>query len=217
MDQLSLASQRAGAGATVRVTGTGMLMAAPTEARITVGVRSVQPSAQAAQAAATDVIRRVAQAIQALGVPPQQLQSTSVVLVPETRTDPTTNEVRTVGFRAEQTLAVTTSDLAQVGPIIDAAVAAGANVVENISFSVREPNQLQLVAIALASRDAQARALVLAQQFGLTLTGVRQVSTTVATPPIPLFAVQFAATPIFPGQQTIQASVDAEYTAAPRF
>lgn len=203
---------------TVSVTGTGMLRVAPTQAQITIGVSSVQPTAQAAQSAVTDTINRVAQAMAALGVPPQQLQTASVILTPETRVEPSTNQVQTVGFRAEQTITVTTNNLTQVGPIIDAAVAGGANVVQSISFSVAEPNRAQLLAIALASRDAQVRAMLLAQQFGLTLTGVRSVSTSLATPPVPFFAAQFAVaapTPIFPGQQTIQAQVQVEYTAAP--
>ena len=205
----------------VQVTGTGMLMVVPTEATVTVGVRAVQPTAAAAQSAASATLTRVAQAIAALGVPAERIQSASVVLFPETRTDPETNQVHTVGFRAEQTLTVTTPNLAQVGPIIDAAVSQGANIVENISFTVREPTQAQLAAIGLASRDAQLQAVVLARQFGLALTGVRRVSTSLAAPPIPLrLGVQFAVavpTPIFPGQQTIQATVEVEYTATPLF
>ena len=203
----------------VLVPGPGMLLGGRRAATVRGGGRAGQPTGAAAQSAASATLTRVAQAIAALGVPAERIQSASVVLFPETRTDPETNQVRTVGFRAEQTLTVTTPNLAQVGPIIDAAVSQGANIVENISFTVREPTQAQLAAIGLASRDAQLQAVVLARQFGLALTGVRRVSTSLAAPPIPLrLGVQFAVaapTPIFPGQQTIPPRGAAENPAPP--
>lgn len=72
------------------------------------------------------------------------------------------------------------------------------------------PNELQALALTLAGRDAQTRAMALAQQFGLQLTSVRSMSM-LAPAPLPM---AFAAA--FPGTLPITAQVSVEYTAVQR-
>jgi len=68
-----------------------------------------------------------------------------------------------VGYEVKNSVTVSVSDLNQVGAVIDAATKAGANSVEGISFVVREDSPAQGDALALATRQAMAKAEAIAQ------------------------------------------------------
>lgn len=55
-----------------------------------------------------------------------------------------------IGFRAEHTLEVTLTDLGQVGEILDASLAAGANRIESVSFELQNDVEPRLSALRMA-------------------------------------------------------------------
>lgn len=67
-----------------------------------------------------------------------------------------------VGYEVKNSVMVSVGDLNQVGAVIDAATKAGANSVEGISFVVREDSPAQGEALALATRQAMAKAQAIA-------------------------------------------------------
>jgi len=68
-----------------------------------------------------------------------------------------------VGYEVKNSVTVSVGDLNQVGAVIDAATKAGANSVEGISFVVRQDSPAQGEALALATRQAMAKAEAMAQ------------------------------------------------------
>lgn len=70
-----------------------------------------------------------------------------------------------VGYEVKNTVTVSIKDLSQVGAVIDAATKAGANSVEGISFVLREDSPAQGDALALATKQAMAKAQAIAQSF----------------------------------------------------
>ncbi len=70
---------------------------------------------------------------------------------------------RIVGYEARNSVSVTTQALDNVGAVIDAATAAGANGVEGVSFILRESNQARGRTLGEASRQAMSKAEAMAQ------------------------------------------------------
>jgi uncharacterized protein YggE len=68
-----------------------------------------------------------------------------------------------IGYEARNTVTVTTSELNNVGGLIDAATRAGANSVESVVFRLRETSPARAQTLAEASKQAMAKAQAMAQ------------------------------------------------------
>ncbi|HVN88489.1 MAG TPA: SIMPL domain-containing protein [Candidatus Binataceae bacterium] len=128
------------------------------------------------------------------------------------------NEAKIIGYHAQNTITVETSDLELVGPLIDAAIAAGANRVNSLQYSLRDSTKARSEAITRASKDAQAQAQALANALGVKLGSVIKAATTAEIRPIPMMRMQAAsamaaaaATPVEAGQVTVPATVSLTY------
>lgn len=69
-------------------------------------------------------------------------------------------------YQAQNSVTVTTGELARVGPVIDAAAAAGANSVSNLSFILRRDQPARQRALTEATRAAVGKAQTLAAALG---------------------------------------------------
>jgi uncharacterized protein len=122
------------------------------------------------------------------------------------------------GYRAENSITVQTSELGIVGPLIDAAIGAGANRINSLNYSLRADSKARSEAIAKAARNAQTQASALADALGVKLGPLIRASTESIVRPIPLarFAgseamAANAPTPIAAGQVTVPATVSLTY------
>lgn len=75
-------------------------------------------------------------------------------------------------YVAACTLNVTVRDVERAGSVIDTAFAAGANRLDNVSFSVEDDGALSDKALAMAVADGMHRAQVIADAAGITLPPV---------------------------------------------
>jgi uncharacterized protein len=119
-----------------------------------------------------------------------------------------------VGYTAQNTVTVNTGALDLVGPLIDAAIAAGANRVNSLEFSVKNDTKARTDAITIATRDAHAQADALASALGVKLGKVVKATTVSEARPIPFrqagMAMAMSArapTPVEPGEVTVPATV----------
>lgn len=193
----------------VRVDGEGQLEVAPDTAVVSLGFSARAEQAAAAFQQTAAAISRVIQALVAAGVPREQLQSEQISLFPVQERE------RVVGFEGTATLRVTLRDVNAVGPVIDRAVAAGANRVQGVSFEVRDPRPFEAQALTLAIQDAQRKAAILARAAGVGLGPIWLVE---AEPsPGPVFPVAAravaleAAIPVLPGTLTLIRRVRVEF------
>jgi uncharacterized protein YggE len=92
-----------------------------------------------------------------------------------------------VGYWATNSLNVTVKDVDQVGDILDAAIAAGANTIDGIRFDVNDNSALEDQALQAAVKNARAKADVVAAGLGLKVTGVQNVVVDSYTP-VPYYA-----------------------------
>lgn len=119
-----------------------------------------------------------------------------------------------IGYNAANTVTVNTRALDLVGALIDSAIAAGANRVNSLNFSVKDDTRPRTEAIAIATRDARAQAAALAAALDVKLGKVLKATTLSEQRPIPIrmgramaMSAASVATPVEPGEVTVPATV----------
>ena len=195
-------------GHTVVVIGQGTIEAVPDQALITVGAQVTRATAQEAQALASAVMNRVVQQIIALGIPRERLQTVEISLLPQHQ--PNSNQIS--GYSAVQRMRATVDDLNLVGRVLDAAVGAGANLMDGVSFALRDPAATRARALAAAVQDARATANALAGAAGISnLRLVRLEEVGSGQPLRAVFQAAPQATPVLGGTLSINEQVRAVF------
>ena len=152
----------------------------------------------------TQVLRQVT----ALGIPRERLQTVEMNLIPQRR--PSSGEIS--GYQSVQRITVAVDDLGLVGRVLDAAVASGANILDGVAFTVRDPAAYRMRASAAAVQDARASANALAAAAGLPTPRIARIEEIGATIPIrgetlPMGAAPMVSTPVLEGMLSISAQV----------
>jgi uncharacterized protein YggE len=195
------------------VTGTGRVGVAPDTAVLTLGVES---QAATLAEATSDAARRMAAVvarIKALGVADRDIATVSYSVDPRTAPgDPARRDEppRIVGYQVTNLAQVTVRKLPDAGRILDAAVAAGANAVRGIRFTLADPASAQAQARAEAVREALAKASQLAAAAGVKPGDVLLIREVSGGQPVPVraMAMRMEATPIEPGQLDVVVTVE---------
>jgi uncharacterized protein len=203
----------------IDVTGTAEVRANPDRASMDIAVETHAKDAAAAAAANARLSQKIAEALKAKLGDTGKIQTGSYNLMPDYRETPNETTSQIIGYRAVNTVTVETTALDRVGPLIDAAIAAGANRVDSVSFTLRDESGPRNEAIAKAAADALSQARALAAALGVKLKRVLRASTNAEPRPIRFMAMgaprmAMAAsepTPISAGQITVPATVNLTY------
>lgn len=207
---------------TFTVHGHGELSVPPDEARVRLGVVAQAPTAKAAQSEVSRTARAVTDSIAARGVAARDLQTSGLSLQPVYAPRVGTERApKIVAYRASNVVTVRVRRLGAVGSIIDAALGAGANTLDGVSFRLRDDGAARDSALAQAVIEARGKAGVIAAALGLRLGDVLDVTEqgVNVVPVVPMMAqgVALAATraetPVSAGEVTITADVTIKYAA----
>jgi uncharacterized protein len=214
MESASAAEQ---ATRTIVVSGSGEANVPPDYAVLDFAIEThAQTAAEAAKrnaALATKVMDALKSKLAGNG----QISTGGYSLNPDYRQHPGEDNATIVGYNAQNSIRVETGTLDLVGPLIDSAIAAGANRINYLNFTVKNNVKARSQAITAAAHDAQSQAQALAAALGVKLGGVLKASTEAEVRPVPMMramAVGMAAnvsTPIEAGQVTIPANVTLTY------
>ena len=122
-----------------------------------------------------------------------------------------------IGYDARNSVIVTTSDLKNVGALIDAASRAGANSIDSVSFTLRQTSPARGQALADATQQAMNKARSIAQALGgrvLRVVEENEGSTVAAEPQAydmaareTINTTKMMPTPITAGQLSIRSNV----------
>jgi len=216
---LAFAQDRPVERRTIAVSGQGEVRATPDRAQLSFAVETT--AVKAGEAAAENARRSaaVAAAVKPLAGS-GAVATTRYSIEPryETARPGEVREPRITGYVVRNDVRVTDAPIEQVGPLIDAAVAAGANRVGGLQFSFAKQDELMRGALEKAGADAHAQAESVARGLGVRLKGV--VSATTGSRPVPVqprleaMAVAEARampTPIEPGEATVSATLQVTY------
>ena len=202
---------------TITVSGEGEVQVVPDLARLVFNVETTHAELARAQAENASRLAAVIASLTSLGVAERDLQTSGYHAQP--RHDYLVQD-RLVGYQVVNGVRATVRNLARLPELLDAAVAAGANLVHGVQFDVSDKEDALRRAREAAVRDARARA----EQYA-ALTGVRLgPPVTIAEggrgTPLPYagrmaaslsMAEQAPPTPVEPGEQTIRLAVQITY------
>jgi len=156
----------------VAVTGTATIRSDPDQATVTLGVQTAAQSAEAAMRDNANEMTDVIAAIGRAGVAEDDIATAWINLYP--RYDDSGTVV--IGDTAENQVNAIVRNMDSIGAVIDAAVEAGANLTNGISFGLSDTNRGLDDALQEAVADARSKAEVLAEAGGAQLGAVVQIS-----------------------------------------
>jgi uncharacterized protein YggE len=160
-------------GRSISVTSTATVGSEPDQATLRLGIETSAEDSADALARNGAIADDVLAALTAAGIDADDVQ-TERLDVNRRTIDRRTPQERTV-FVADTTLGVTVRDLDSVGPVIEAAVGAGATSVRDVRFEVADPSQARTKALEQAVDGARAKADAMAAAAGTSVTGVERI------------------------------------------
>ena len=160
---------------TMTVDGQVQVSSAPDVAYISIGVHSEDPNAAAAVASNSAQAQKVIDALTAMGVAAEDLQTTNFSIYPQDEYDVEGKKIGT-RFVVDNTVYVTLRDLTKVGEVLGAAVEAGANSIYGITFDVADKTALLQDARTQAIAEARKQAEQMAAAAGVTLGEVQSIN-----------------------------------------
>ena len=169
-----LGTAAASAEVKITVSGTGETLVSADTAVITLGVNARDKDVQKAQQKVNETVAAVRRALMDLKVPEEDITTDFINLY--VIYDDMNDQEKVVAYHADSTLAIKATDMDQVGTLIDAAFAAGANTLNGISFSASGTEEAEAASLRAAVANARAKADVLAEASGLKITGIDQIS-----------------------------------------
>ena len=152
---------------TIEITATEKVVVPADTATVKIGYQNLAPTKDAAYAENTRTANKILQAILDAGVPKEAVETESLTL---------DQEQERFGQKPDQPLKYSGNQKWQIHlkasdaqKIVDIAVAAGANQIENVEWLVSDPQQLETQAYAAAIKRARSIAEQTASQTGLKL------------------------------------------------
>lgn len=161
-------------GTTLSVTGSGTVLVESDLAIVTVGVQETSKDVLEAQSTVNEKIAAIKQALLDAGVEESEINTDSINIY--ANYDYSDNTEVIVGYTARNSLSVRTTDMDNVGSLIDAAFVAGANTLDNVQFTVQDDTQAREQALTMAVEDARRKADVLASAAGLQVASIERIS-----------------------------------------
>lgn len=203
----------------VSVTGTATVSLPADRARIQLAVETEGATSQAASEANARLMTAVLDAVRPRVGREGTVETTGYRLNPRYTRGPD-NTSRISGYQALNQVVVTLAELDRVGPVLDAALEAGANRIASMSFFASDTEPARLEAIRLATAQARREADVIAEALGLRVVAPISVST--SGPVTPVFRGDVAmameartATPVEEGSAQVTVTVNIQFRLGP--
>lgn len=172
---------------TIAVTGEGSIVIPPDTVVVTLGVQTRGTEVGPTVAANNEAAERVMQAVTQLGVAPEDVQTTYFSISTQPRYDEFGNVTEDVTYFVDNTVTITLHDVSLLGTLLGNSLAAGANSVQSLSYTVAEPAAALGSARSEALADAQRQAEQLAAESGVTLGPIETIAeSTGGVSPVPL-------------------------------
>lgn len=205
---------------TVSSTGSATTSVSPDLVTVQFGVDTEAKTAQDSISSNSQMMNAVVSAVENIGISKDEISTAGFSIYPvynDSIPDQTTGIHKSVltGYHTSNTLYVKTTKLSMAGNIVDVAVGAGANRVDNISFSLspEKEQSMQDDLLNKAVLNAKSRAEKAIEPLGQKIIGVKMVSLSeFNAPPPPIYSGAMSAmadksTPIFTSNQQVTTTV----------
>mgnify|MGYP000874353313 CR=1 FL=1 len=208
-------------GTRLDVSASADVKAAPDIAIVSSGVVTIAPTADQAMKDNAAKMNAVFAAVKKAGIADKDVQTSGMSLSPQ-YTYAENKPPRIVNYQANNNITIKIRDMKNIGPVLDALVAQGANQINGPSFSVDNPDALTDMARKDAVKKAMERAKLYADAAGLKIKRIISMSEAGGYAPQPMvmmaarkmeMAVADAAapTPVATGEVAMSVSVNVTY------
>jgi uncharacterized protein YggE len=203
----------------IAVIGRGEVKVSPDRATIQISVQTRAVSAAAAASENATKQQSVLAALRTLGLQNDQLSTINYNVYPEQRYEQGKEPV-IVAYNVTNTILADVRKLNQVGPVIDAALSHGANMITSLQFYASNTETARRSAIATAIEKARADAEAAARAAHGSLGSLLEINIGAYSPPPPrpmMMArvaggvAQMDSTPINPGEETLSVEVSTRW------
>lgn len=204
---------------TIAVTGTGSVTMPPDEAIVYLGVQTQSVDAISAQEENAAKMERIIEALFGAGISKDDMESANYNMYP--MRDYSSGTPSITGYTVSNQLKVKVRDVDNVGDVIDAAVKAGVNEVQSVSFTLSDKSQQDARkealenAVTAARSDADSIADALGVRIALPLQAGTEGGRFTAVPSTMMVmeeaVVSGSRTPIQPGDVSVSATVSVMY------
>ena len=197
--------------------GVGEAKLTPDRARIQIAVQTRAATAAAAGSANAKKQRAVIDTLRALGFTAEQLTTTAYSVQPEMQYDKDGGTPHVVGYIVTNGIRADAPRFDLIGPAIDAALAKGANNIDQLELYSSRADDARRAALADAVAKARTDAESMAKAAGGSLGRLLELASAEQPSPVQPFAVaavrmaKDSSTPIEPGETTIRSSVTARW------
>ncbi len=202
------------------VSGLGQVEVKPDQAEVTLAVVSSGKSLGELQDQNSSTVKQVINSLVELGLKRHQIETTGYNAWPQyvygDNADRQPPEI--TGYQVRNQITITTGDLQSMGRIIDTALKAGANEVQNISYSLNDHDSAQATALNRACTNANVKANAIARALGIKVGAI--VSVKEGTTPAEMYPLYIDTAgagmvrgdvPIQPGNITVRSTVTITY------
>ncbi len=170
---------------TITVNGEGKVSVTPDEAVVSVAVETDAADAASALDTNSKDMQKVLGALKAQGIKDAEIETANVAVYPNRQYDPQSGKESLVGYRAQNSVRVTLTDLTKVPAVFVAATEAGANNITGPVWQLSDNNQAVEEALTRATDNAQGKAQTLATASGVKVGSILVLNEgSVSTPPI---------------------------------
>jgi uncharacterized protein YggE len=203
-------------GTLLSVSAEGKTEGRPDMATINLGVTTEGQTAQAALAENARRMTALTQALRRAGVAERDIQTSNVSVYPQQQYVEGESP-RITGYQANNSVTAKVRRIDNTGRVIDAAVAAGGNTVNGVSFSYQDPDAQLDAARGNAIAEARRRADLYASALNMRVHRIVAVQEGGGySPPVPMSMArmemaQDASTPIAPGEIETRVSVSVTF------
>ena len=151
----------------ITTTGNGVVIAQNNRAVMYLAVETISPDAKQAAQDNANIMTKVKHAVIGAGAAPDKIETDNYTMYPVYEYDK---------GKVNNRMKVVVEDLTKAGTVMDAAISAGANRIENIMFTVRNPGKYKDDALREAAQDARRKADIIAASLGKTVTNIISVT-----------------------------------------
>lgn len=161
---------------TINVTGTGTLHVEPDIAVVSLGVQTLGPDVGIAVQENNRRAKAVMEALLELGVTPEDMRTTNFYVSSQPQFDPMGMPTGETSYTVDNTIFFTLRAPDKLGAVLQAALRAGSNSVQSVSYSVADPSVPMDEARQIAVADAQRQAQQLTAAAGTALGKVLSIN-----------------------------------------
>ena len=170
----------------VTVDGKGSVTAMPDLAYVSMAVQARDLDMARAREQVVRTSQEFLEFCAGLGIERAKIQTTGLTIQPLYRWNDERNEQELQGYLVRRELTVEVVDLDRLGEVLEGAVDLGVNEVSAPRLASSREDELHRQALALAARDAEANARVLAETLGVTLGDVIRINASRIPAPGPM-------------------------------